>query len=296
VPDDALSLYNLGLIDYDNECYEAAITNWLGCIQYSHETDPDLYYGLGLAYEGMQQWQTALEVYERSCQLHPEHLESKISTARLAYELGEMAHAKTLLDELLIDNDENEDSLLYAALVAAALQDWEAAQLHAAKLLTLDDEHAHAFNVLGVAYFHLKRYEDAEECFEAALELDDQWVSPMSNLAYVYEKQGRLTNAKMRFRQVQTCRALTLQLETDSYWMLQYLKDPQQAEAVQAERLAADAAEEVEVLAEPLYYRGKVLELVKKSILVDVVMPPAEEDEAVLDSVGIDQNPAEATD
>jgi Flp pilus assembly protein TadD len=109
----------------------------------------------------------------------------------------------------------------------------------------------------------------------------------LNNLAYVYEKQGRLTHAKAGFRQVQASKALTLQLETDSHWMLQYLKDPQQAESVQQDRLASDAAEEVELLAEPLYYRGKVLELVK-SVILEVV-PPAESN-PVLDSVETEPN------
>ena len=96
--------------------------------------------------------------------------------------------------------------------------------------------------------FYQKRYQEAEDCFEAALELDETWVSPMNNLAYVYEKQGRLMHAKMRFKQVQKSDALTHQLETDSYWMLQYLKAPETSEAIQAERLAAEA--EAETMAE----------------------------------------------
>jgi tetratricopeptide (TPR) repeat protein len=277
VPDDTSALYNVGLIEYEAESYEEAISSWLACIQHSDEVDPDVYYGLGLAYEGMEQWQTALEVYERNYELNPEHIDSKIATARLAYELGDLYYAKRLLDELLKADEEDQESLLYAALVATALQDWDAGERYSAKLLTLDDEHAHAFNILGVVYFYQKRYEDAEECFEAALELDEEWVSPMNNLAYVYEKQGRLTHAKMRFKQVQGSEALTPQLETDSYWMIRYLKDPEAAETLQAERLATEAEEEANALLQPLFDDNKIIE--NGDELIQGVMAPTATDE-----------------
>jgi len=279
IPDDTSALYNVGLIEYEAESYEEAISSWLACIQHSDEVDPDVYYGLGLAYEGMEQWQTALEVYERNYELNPEHIDSKIATARLAYELGDLYYAKRLLDELLKADEEDQESLLYAALVATALQDWDAGERYSAKLLTLDDEHAHAFNILGVVYFYQKRYEDAEECFEAALELDEEWVSPMNNLAYVYEKQGRLTHAKMRFKQVQGSEALTPQLETDSYWMIRYLKDPEAAETLQAERLATEAEEEANALLQPLFDDNKIIENGDELILG--VIAPSATDELV---------------
>lgn len=276
VPDDTSALYNLGLIEYEAECYEEAIASWVACIQHSDEIDPDVYYGLGLAYEGMEQWQTALEVYERNVELNPEHIDSKIATARLAYELGDIHYAKRLLDELLAVDEENQDTLLYAALVAVALEDWDSGESFATQLLTLDDEHAHAFNILGVVYFYQKRYEDAEECFEAALELDEEWVSPMNNLAYVYEKQGRLTHAKMRFKQVQGSEVLTPQLETDSYWMIRYLKDPESAETLQAERLATEAEEEANALLQPLFDENKIIE--NGNELIQGVMTPTATD------------------
>jgi tetratricopeptide (TPR) repeat protein len=279
IPDDTSALYNVGLIEYEAESYEEAISSWLACIQHSDEIDPDVYYGLGLAYEGMEQWQTALEVYERNVELNPEHIDSKIATARLAYELGDIHYAKRLLDELLAVDEENQDTLLYAALVAVALEDWDSGESFATQLLTLDDEHAHAFNILGVVYFYQKRYEDAEECFEAALELDEEWVSPMNNLAYVYEKQGRLTHAKMRFKQVQGSEALTPQLETDSYWMIRYLKDPEGAEALQAERLATEAEEEANALLKPLFDDNKIIE--NGNELIQGVMTPTATDELV---------------
>ena len=279
VPDDTSALYNVGLIEYEAESYEAAISSWLACIQHSDELDPDVYYGLGLAYEGMEQWQTALEVYERNIELNPEHSDSKIATARLAYELGDIHYAKRLLDELLAVDEENQDALLYAALVAVALEDWDSGESFATQLLTLDDEHAHAFNILGVAYFYQKRYEDAEECFEAALELDEEWVSPMNNLAYVYEKQGRLTHAKMRFKQVQGSEALTPQLETDSYWMIRYLKDPEAAETLQAQRLATEAEEEANALLHPLFDENKLIG--NGDELIQGIMAPTATDEWV---------------
>ena len=283
VPDDTSALYNLGLIEYEDERYEEAISSWLACIQHSEEVDPDVYYGLGLAYEGMEQWQTALEVYERNYELNPEHVDSKVAMARLAYELGDIYYAKRLLDELLEHNEDDMEALLYAALVATAKEDWDGAERFSTKLLSLDDEHAHAFNILGVVYFYKKRYEDAEECFEAALELDEEWVSPMNNLAYVYEKQGRLTHAKMRFKQVQGSEALTPQLETDSYWMINYLKDPEQAETLQEERLATEAAEEAAALEAPLYQEDTIIKNGDEELLAGIVAPTPKDENSLED-------------
>ena len=283
VPDDTSALYNVGLIEYEDERYEEAISSWLACIQHSEEVDPDVYYGLGLAYEGMEQWQTALEVYERNYELNPEHVDSKIATARLAYELGDIIYAKRLLDELLEHNEDDMEALLYAALVATAKEDWDGAERFSTILLSLDDEHAHAFNILGVVYFYKKRYEDAEECFEAALELDEEWVSPMNNLAYVYEKQGRLTHAKMRFKQVQGSEALTPQLETDSYWMINYLKDPEQAETLQEERLATEAAEEAAALEAPLYQEDTIIKNGDEELLAGIVAPSPKDENSLED-------------
>lgn len=241
-PEDTYSLYNLGLIFYEEEHYEEAIKNWLGCIQYSvgDDIDPDVYYGLGLAYEGLEQWQTALEVYERNYELNPDHTDSKIAIGRLACELGDALYADKLLAEVLEEDPENQEALLYAALVAVELKKWDAAELYCTTLLSMDDENAHAFNLLGITYFYERRYTEAEECFEAALELDEQWVSPLNNLAYVYEKQGRITHAKMQFRQVQASESLTPQLENDSQWMIKYLKNPDGVEELELQRLGAE--------------------------------------------------------
>jgi tetratricopeptide (TPR) repeat protein len=262
-PEDTYSLYNLGLIFYEEELFEEAIKNWLECIQYSvgDDIDLDVYYGLGLAYEGLEQWQTALEVYERNYELNPEHTDSKIAIGRLACELGDSLYADKLLAEVLEEDPENQEALLYAALVAVELKQWDAAELYCTTLLAMDDENAHAFNLLGITFFYAKRYTEAEECFEAALELDEHWVSPLNNLAYVYEKQGRITHAKMQFRQVQASESLTTQLENDSQWMIKYLKNPDGVEELELQRLGAElkAEEDLEDIDtfEPLLATGE---------------------------------------
>ena len=77
------------------------------------------------------------------------------------------------------------------AMAALAGDDPETAWLHAVRALQLSADMSHLWVNLGAIYRQAGQYQAAEDSYLQALALDDWQFSAMSNLAVLYELQGR---------------------------------------------------------------------------------------------------------
>ncbi len=77
------------------------------------------------------------------------------------------------------------------AMDALAAEEVEAAWLHAVRALQLSPDMSHLWVNLGAIYRQTGQYRAAEDSYLQALALDQWQFSAMSNLALLYERQGR---------------------------------------------------------------------------------------------------------
>lgn len=69
------------------------------------------------------------------------------------------------------------------------------------KVIVLEQEHAKAWNKLGVVFARREDLRQAEECFEQALRLDGRFAEPYSNLGNIYSERGWTDRAKSAYEQ-----------------------------------------------------------------------------------------------
>ncbi len=131
--------------------------------------NPDIVHLLGVAASSQQRYDEARELMERAIALDPR-------VARYHNNYGTM-----LLDQL---------------------REYQAAAACYHKALEIDPNLSGAYYNLGLAYFHLNRWEDSLKAYEKALSLDPNYPSAELNLGTVYAALGRYHEAIALYRDV----------------------------------------------------------------------------------------------
>jgi tetratricopeptide (TPR) repeat protein len=201
-PEDTYALYNLGVLEYEDKNFQFAIDHWLKCLEYSEEIDSDTYYCLGLAYEGLEQLRAALNVYEKTLELDPTHVECMVAAGRLHGQFNNLGKALELYDLALTYDSEQADAHLGLALVHARLQQWEDVARGLKTLQELLPEHPTFLNLAGLVAFKDEHWKDAIEFFEQATEQREDYLAALNNLGFAYEKMGHLKKAIKCFQAV----------------------------------------------------------------------------------------------
>jgi tetratricopeptide (TPR) repeat protein len=74
-------------------------------------------------------------------------------------------------------------------------QQWESAIEFYKQAVEEMPERVQAYTSLGLAYYELRRYEEARECYTRAIKLSPEDPLPVEKIAQIYERTGRLTEA-----------------------------------------------------------------------------------------------------
>jgi len=69
------------------------------------------------------------------------------------------------------------------------------------KSISLGNETPIVYNDLGVTYEQLDLLDKAEESYLKAIQLDENYLAPYTNLAYLYESQGDIAKAIIYLRE-----------------------------------------------------------------------------------------------
>jgi len=78
---------------------------------------------------------------------------------------------------------------------AAWDQDWELASKHYTAAIEVSPSSVQAVNNLGLAYFQLQRYQDAEACYKQAVKLSPEDPLAIERLAQICERTGKISRA-----------------------------------------------------------------------------------------------------
>ena len=149
-PEDAQCLYHLGVLEYQEGRYKLAIQHWVNCLQYSTETDADLYYCLGLAYEALDAWQVASEMYEQGLQLDETHIDCLSASAYVNLQLGNLEKAEQYAQNVLSSTTPNAETYFVLSLLRIQNEAWEEALQFAEEALQLEPENVELLNLAGV--------------------------------------------------------------------------------------------------------------------------------------------------
>ncbi len=199
------------------------------------QKDPQIYvipYLLGESALRRQNWERAADQLQRCLALNPNFDNAMTGLARALAKLGRVDEAKGWLNKALQSNPQNyrawyETGLLEAANdPAAALasyqkaiaiqpnfspgqrelgmalyqqKDYASAATHLEKALALGLDDAHIRNFLGICYSQTNRLQESVQSYRVALKLDPKLAEAHLNLAYAYQKVGKISQARAEY-------------------------------------------------------------------------------------------------
>ena len=157
---------------------------------------PTVYYGLGLAYTGLERFEDAITAYERSIAYQPDWA---YSHAALASAYANMHRYAEALDayKVAIGLDPN-DEMIHHQLgnVYSKRGEHAAAVRHQLQAIAIAPEFASAHYQLGLLYAQQKQWADAINAYRTAYEKDPALVEALYNLAQAYLRTGDTAAAR----------------------------------------------------------------------------------------------------
>lgn len=159
---------------------------------------PTVYYGLGLAYTGLERFEDAVTAYERSIAYQPDWA---YSHAALASAYANMHRYTEALDayKVAVGLDPN-DEMIHHQLgnVYSKRGEHAAAIRHQQQAIAIAPEFAEAHYQLGLLYAQEKRWTDAITSYQTAYAHDDALVEVLYNLAQAYLRVGDTSAARQQ--------------------------------------------------------------------------------------------------
>ncbi len=168
-----------------------------------YEFSPILNYDRAVAYEGDKKYRQAIAQYEHTLSLDPELVTVRISMASAWNNLG-VQHTQSQewedaihcyqqaleLDPNCWEAQRNlEMNYLQQAWQQHASGNIKAAIAGYQRVLSLDPRSVDAHHNLGLVYLRQKRYTEALQCFERAVELEPESTQMLANLKYARRQQ-----------------------------------------------------------------------------------------------------------
>lgn len=166
----------LGAIRLHDNDYAGAIAEYEELLR-EHPEDVSVYLFLGQMYLYMQEYQKAIEAFERAItiepdnfELHDDYIESLVQSGRIGEAIEQM---HTLIDE----QGEFPDNYLRLADLYSSVGNDEAAVRHYERSLELHPGYLEAAVKLGTQHLRKGRYRKAAANFNRAIEINDQLIT-----------------------------------------------------------------------------------------------------------------------
>ena len=166
-PYDMDALLNLGSVYTLQQKYQDAIALLEDALVQAEDMRDEIFFNLGLAYQGQGKWEEAIVHYKAAIDLNLSHEGALYELAYCLDQVGEL-----------------ENSLSYYS-----------------KFIDEDPFSAAAWYNLGIVYNKLERFDEAIEAYSYALAIDEQFSSAHFNLGNACLSAGRWSEAVEAFRQ-----------------------------------------------------------------------------------------------
>ena len=129
----------LGNILYDKEQFKKAVNVYLDALKYNPEIY-ELYYGLGMSYTRLNDFQTALEYYRRAAVINSMLYHARFNIAQINLITGELEKAENNFIECLQNKDTEPEAYYYLAIISLLKGEKERAVAYVNMAIELDSK------------------------------------------------------------------------------------------------------------------------------------------------------------
>ncbi len=171
------------------------------------------WFGLGNAYNGLKQYDQAIQAYREALRIQPEHANAWYNLGIAYNHLKQYDQAIQAYREALRIQPEDASAWYNLGNAYVKLDQYDQAIQAYREALRIRPEYAKAWNNLGIAYAKLKRYDQEIQAYREALRIQPEDAEVWNNLGVAY---GEL---KQYDREIQAYReALRIQPEYAKAW------------------------------------------------------------------------------
>ncbi|RKU07641.1 hypothetical protein C6503_24450 [Candidatus Poribacteria bacterium] len=192
-----IEAYAEAVSEYQQVIAATAPDRVLGTTTIAHDPDiPAAYYGLGLAYTGLEKFEDAIAAYQRAIASAPDwaHIHAALGSAYAnTHRYAEALDAYKVAVAL-----DPRDKMIHHQLgnVYSKRGENAAAVRHQLRAIAIAPKFAAAHYQLGLLYAHEKRWEDAINAYRTAYQNDPALVESLYNLAQAYLRTGDTAAAR----------------------------------------------------------------------------------------------------
>ncbi len=161
---------------------------------------PDAHYKLGLSYAQVASWASAFREFGRTVELQADNWPAQLKLAELSLRGGKVQEAKDRAQLILRNNPKNLEAQLLLSSADAALGDSKAALAEGIAATEMAPDQPTPYSHLGMLYAVANDPAKAEENFKKAESLDKSGINSTMSLGNFYEQQRRWTDAQNAFQ------------------------------------------------------------------------------------------------
>ena len=156
---------------------------------------PDLYNNLGVALQGIGEFDAASRAYHTATELNPNFDLAFSNLARLQESAGRFAEAEISLRQAIRINPAQTAYRLQLAGVLGRAENWHDAALVLQQAADADPDSLDLRMNLAAALVRQERLEEAASSYRTVIDSRPDFAEAHSSLAFVLERQGRLSDA-----------------------------------------------------------------------------------------------------
>ena len=172
------------------------------------------YYGLGLAFTGLEKFADAIAAYQRVIAQRPDWSHPHAALAGAYVNMHRYAEALAAY-KIALDLDPN-DAMMHHQIgnVHSKRGDHAAAMHHQRRAVAISPEFAAAHYQLGLLYAKEKTWDAAIRAYQTAYAHDETLIEALYNLAQAYRRAGDTDAAREQMHRFETRKATLLPLQT----------------------------------------------------------------------------------
>lgn len=186
-PDDPSVLNNLSLAHIDNQDWVAAVGLLVEATG-RFQDNPNLWLNLGVAQRGLGNPGGAVRSFETVIRLDPDNERGLALSAALrlaGHFFAQEEHTQSLAEaqRVIAWRPDQAEGWVYQGLAQRALGDFGGARVSLLEAIRLDPTGVEIHNNLGSVYVALGKFQEAEDSFRRALQIDPAFQGALDNLA-----------------------------------------------------------------------------------------------------------------
>ncbi len=189
-PENTVAWYGLGMSYNGLKQYDRAIQAYREALRIQPEL-AETWYNLGVAYNNLKQYDRAIQAYREALRIQPEDAEAWSNLGTAYNGLKQYDQAIQAYREALRIQPELAEAWNNLGVAYNDLKQHDQAIQALREALRIQPEHAKAWNNLGNAYGNLKQYDRAIQAYREALRIQPEYANAWYNLGITYDHQGQ---------------------------------------------------------------------------------------------------------